>query len=214
MKNLLKHKTSTLIMLLLIIVILQACNKNESNENMVASDSIFFHDSIYYSFNIDNELFVPFGDDHCIWRTNHEFIFENEFAYLEDDLNLNFVYLSSVLGTHIYVKDGFDIPYNPAIDDVNGIIIWDYINTNAVYIYDKNVLSDITTYFNGIHGKIKTQDKNSDIDIFAISKKYGGLFRLTGDYRGLFYNDSSISFGITGVELPKNIEKTIISYIR
>lgn len=190
----------TAVLLVFCCLAFQSCGRpeNAKTDNKLSPET--YQNSTYSHYD-RTELakeaeypFLPFGDDHCIWRENHSFIRNGEISLMEDDKNKNFLYSPSVLGTVIYKKDTYEVPKSLNIENFNEIMITG-LSDSAKIIADKAKIKTLVEYLQSVRDKINSSGQY-DVTVYAVSDNDGGLFLLTNklnickDESGKLYIDA------------------------
>lgn len=161
--------------------------------------------------------FIPFGSSHCNFIEELKFKKYFFLEYYSEDSERLFFYDFTPFGNYIFKKDGYSIPNNPEPESIDFIMVTYCSGNRFSYIYNKDDIKKLVSYFNEIHDKVSSDNIDADVDtepirIVAFSKKYGGMFDLTADHRSVCHLDENILFANKTENLSPDISSVLMTY--
>lgn len=174
--------------------------------------SIIFLNKEYTQVDFLSSNFVPFGADNSWYRTNIGYNKLFGLSFLKNDTEKNIIYYDTILGTKVYVKNDYEIPDFPSVDDIDELIICSETSDENVTVTNRSHIKSIVNFLSDFKGSID-EKRDDSIVFYAVSNELGGVYQL--NERGSIYiTENNIEYGsiITG-ELPMDIKKIIELYI-
>ncbi len=174
------------------------------------NDTVEFFGVKYTEFDCDED-FVPFYADNCWYDADIGRYNLFGISFLKTDKDKNFIYYSTALGETVFKKDSYQLPEFPEKSEICELIL--SYKTKDVTITDKNDIEDILEFMS-THNFPENNARDDSIDIFAVTKNPGGIFRL--NQTGSVYVEESdkLAFGYFDSEyLPDSLQKVIGAYI-
>ena len=138
-------------------------------------------------------------------------------TYMAEDSERLFFYDFTPFGNYIFKKDSYIIPDKPEPQSIDFIMITYDGGEKYSYIYNRNDINTIMSYFNDIKGKVSSDYTDAmygtkGVWIVASSKKYSGMFDLTADNRSVCQIGEDIAFANNSEKFSSNVSKIIMSY--
>lgn len=165
----------------------------------------------------ESSSFIPFGSNHCNFINDLNFKKYFFLEYYSEDSERLFFYDFTPFGNYIFKKDSYIIPDKPEPQSIDFIMITYDGGEKYSYIYNKNDINTIISYFNDIKGKVSSDYTDAmygtkEVWIVASSKKYSGIFDLTADNRSVCQIGEDIAFANTSEKFSSDVSKIIMSY--
>lgn len=165
----------------------------------------------------ENYSFTPFGSNHCNFIDDLNFKKYFFLEYYSEDSERLFFYDFTPFGNYIFKKDSYVIPDKPEPQSIDFIMVTYDGGDRYSYIYDRNDINTIMSYFNDIKGKVSSKSTDAlygtkSVWIVASSKKYSGMFDLTLDNRYVCQSGENIVFANGSEKFSLEVSKVIMSY--
>lgn len=165
----------------------------------------------------EKSSFTPFGSNHCNFIDDLSFKKYFFLEYYSEDSERLFFYDFTPFGNYIFKKDSYIIPDKPEPQSIDFIMITYDGGEKYSYIYNKNDINTIMSYFNDIKGKVSSDYTDAmygtrEVWIVASSKKYSGMFDLTADNRSVCQIGEDIAFANNSEKFSSDVSKVIMSY--
>lgn len=169
------------------------------------------------SADYEKSSFTPFGSNHCNFIDDLSFKKYFFLEYYSEDSERLFFYDFTPFGNYIFKKDSYIIPDKPEPQSIDFIMITYDGGEKYSYIYNKNDINTIISYFNDIKGNVSSDYTDAmygtkGVWIVASSKKYSGMFDLTADNRSVCQIGEDIAFANNSEKFSSDVSKIIMSY--
>lgn len=176
----------------------ELCQKN---------DTIKILNQEYTRFDTYESDFIPFGSYNCWYDDDISYRTFLGLSFVKNDINKNFIYRQTTLGTTVFKKNTYSLPEFPGGDIIDKLIL---------SYKDEHIVLDNTDDINAIIDFLSTFETTGDINnenavvFYAISNNAGGIFQLNR-YGSIYVkDDGTIGCGrIIQSELPMEIQKII-----
>ncbi len=173
--------------------------------------SIIFLNKEYTQVDFSSSNFIPFGADNSWYRANIGYNKLFGLSFLKNDTEKNIIYYDTILGTKVYVKDDYEIPDFPSVDDIDELIICSETSDGNVTVTNRSHIKSIVNFLFDFKGSID-EKRDGSIVFYAVSNELGGVYQLN-EIGSIYISENNIEYGsiITG-ELPMDIKK-LLNYI-